>query len=61
MIVEELYSQNFFSLLITNVPKKARVFVLGKPFQPSVMFAGKVRILPKKGVPDTFTGVTNSV
>ncbi len=27
------------------------MFVLGKPFQPSLMFVGKAKSLPKKGAP----------
>jgi hypothetical protein len=29
------------------------VFVLGKPFQPSPMFVGEARGLPKSGAPDS--------
>jgi hypothetical protein len=32
--------------------KKARVFVLGKLYQPSLMFVGEARSLPKSGAPE---------
>jgi hypothetical protein len=32
--------------------KQTRVFVLGKPFQSSLMFEGKARSIPKSGAPE---------
>ncbi len=32
--------------------KQTRVFVLGKPFQSSLMFEGKARSVPKSGAPE---------
>ncbi len=32
--------------------QQPRVFVLGKPFQPSLMFVGKARSLSKSGEPE---------
>ncbi len=35
-----------FTDVIYGFLSKARVFVLGKPFQPSLMFAGEARSIP---------------
>ncbi len=35
-----------FMAVIYKCSYKARVFVLGKPFQPSLMFVGEARCLP---------------
>jgi hypothetical protein len=37
---------NFFTIVIYGFSKKARVFVLGKHFQLSLMLVGKARGLP---------------
>ncbi len=48
-----------FKAVIYGFLELDRVFVPGKPFQPSLMFVGKARGLPKSGVPKrcfTFLG-----
>jgi hypothetical protein len=35
-----------FTAVIMDVREKLKVFVLGKPFQPSLMFVGKASSLP---------------
>ncbi len=43
--------KNLFTPVIYKCPYYARVFVPGKPFQPSLMFEGKNGSLPLRGEP----------
>jgi hypothetical protein len=41
-----------FTAVSYDFSKYALAFVLGKPFQPSLMFTGKARSLPYSGTPE---------
>jgi hypothetical protein len=41
-------SIKLFTTVIYGFSKQARVFVPGKPFQPSLMFAGKAGAYPRE-------------
>jgi hypothetical protein len=47
-----------FKAVIYQCLQYARVFVPGKPFQPSLMFVGKGRSLPQSGAPKSYFTVS---
>ncbi len=41
---------NLITAVIYGFPQLVRVFIPGKPFQPSLMYVGKARSLPKSSL-----------
>jgi len=60
-MVQGKYSQRFI-FVTYEWTQSAKALVLGKPFQPDVMFVGKVRILPYSTATERcFTQVRSSL
>ncbi len=51
LLVSGAYIIKPFTMAIYKFHEKVAILAPGRPFQPSLMFVGKARSLPKKGIP----------